>query len=455
MSNRPETLMALFAVQELGAVAIPLQGDLTFDELAYRINHSGGTVLVADDPIASVVRDRAVAELPHLELLVLDGPARGAATLADLVEAEPVDPVALLDHGSRDAALILYTSGSTGRPKGVVLGAGVFPSAGRAFVEHFGLRADDNYFLPLTMGHAIGALVAPAIATWAGAALTIVPKFSPSTFWRDVTQAGATISILFPAHLNLLMKTAESGPPTGTSSLRHVITHVWMEQFRTRFGVELSTVWGMTETGALCAGSEPGYRGQWPGYVGTPMHAVEIGVFDQAFRRLPPGQVGEIALRHDQVMLGYLDDPQATAATLVDGWIRSGDYGEVDGDGRLYFHGRLKNMIKRSGENISAEEVEDILNQHPDVVECLVFAVPDPIRTEEVAVVVVAPADLAPHALLDFAAERLSRLKLPRYVAVERQPLARLGNGKLDQLEIRRSFDAGSAWDRQSEGVAR
>ena len=461
LSNRPETLMLLFAVQELGAVAIPLQGELTFEELAFRITHSRGTVLVADGPVSGLVAGR-LREMPALRAVVLEEvPTQlgtGGATvgtLADLGAADPTAPPDLPGHSDRDPAMVLYTSGSTGRPKGVVLGAGVFPSAGRAFVEHFGLRESDGFFLPVTLGHAIGALVAPAIATWSGGSLTLVDRFSPSRFWEQVAETGATISILFPAHLNLLLETAASAPPKGATTMRHIITHVWMEPFRERFGVELSTVWGMTETGALCSGSEPGYRGQWEGYVGTPMAGVEIGVFDEDLRRLGPEEVGEIALRHDQVMLGYLDDPEATAATLVDGWVRSGDYGEVDAEGRLFFRGRLKNMIKRSGENVSPEEVENVLVEHPDVVECLVFGVPDPIRTEEVAAVVVTRTDVAPEAVLEFAGERLSRLKLPRYVVVDREPLARLGNGKIDRPGIKRGFDAAGAWDRQSTGAAR
>jgi acyl-CoA synthetase (AMP-forming)/AMP-acid ligase II len=460
MSNRAETLMLLFAVQELGAVAVPLQGELTVDELAFRIEHSGGVVLVADGAVGGSLVT-ALDRFPRLTAVVLDGVPPGVeAGRATVVELDALGRTAPLDpplpgYSDRDPALVLYTSGSTGRPKGVVLGAGVFPSAGRAFAEHFGITESDNYFLPLTMGHAIGALVAPAIATWTGGALTIVDRFSPSRFWQQVAEHEATVSILFPAHLNLLMETQQKAPPAGAIPMRHIITHVWMEAFRQRFGVELSTVWGMTETGALCSGSEPGYRGQWEGYVGTPMAGVEIGVFDESFTRLGPGDIGEIALRHDQVMLGYLDDPEATATTLVDGWIRSGDYGEVDEEGRLFFRGRLKNMIKRSGENISPEEVENVLIEHPDVVECLVFGVPDAIRTEEVAAVVVTRGAVAPEDVLEFAATRLTRLKLPRYLVVDSEPLARLGNGKIDRPGIKRGFHVQSAWDRQDTGAVR
>src|SRR5439155_18251265 len=117
---------------------------------------------------------------------------------------------------------------------------------------------------------------------------------------------------------------------------------------------------------------------------------VELQVVDDALRPLRAGATGEICLRHPHVMLGYLKSPDATAATLVDGWVRSGDLGYLDERGQLFFAGRLKNVIKRSGENISAEEVEAALDAHPGVAEALVFAVPDALRTEEVAAVVVA-----------------------------------------------------------------
>jgi crotonobetaine/carnitine-CoA ligase len=457
MSNRAETVMVRFALQELGAVAVPLPGELTLDELAYRVNHSGAGVLVADGTIASLAASGS-AGLPAVTTMVLDGPApppgvRGLS-LAELGAPGPLEPRQLPGHTDRDPAMVLYTSGSTGRPKGVVLGAGVLPSAGRAFAGQYGLTEDDNFILPLTMGHAIGAITAPAIATMAGATLSLMGRFRPSAFWTDVADNGATVSILFPAHLSLLMETAADAPRAGETGMRLIITHQWKEDFRQRFGIELALVWGMTETGALSTGSQPGYHGQWEGYVGHPMRGVEVGIFDDGFRRLGPGRTGEIALRHEQVMLGYLDDPEATAATLVDGWVRSGDYGTVDEAGRLFFRGRLKNMIKRSGENISAEEVQDALAGHPDVIECLVFGVPDRLRTEEVAAVAVTRDEVAPEEIIELASKRLSRLKLPRYLAIRREPLARLGNGKIDLTAIRRDFDVARAWDRLSPAPA-
>jgi crotonobetaine/carnitine-CoA ligase len=206
----------------------------------------------------------------------------------------------------------------------------------------------------------------------------------------------------------------------------------------------------MTETGAMSVGGEPGERGG-EGFVGPPMAGVEVQVVDDRLRPVPAGVAGEICLRHRHVMLEYLKNPEATAATLVDGWVRSGDLGVLDERGALHFAGRLKNVIKRAGENVSAEEVEAALEAQPGVVEALVVGVPDRLRTEEVGALVVARpgADLDPAELVEALAGRLARWKLPRYVVVGDRPLPRLGNGKIDRVGARRLLEPGRAWDRE------
>jgi acyl-CoA synthetase (AMP-forming)/AMP-acid ligase II len=236
-----------------------------------------------------------------------------------------------------------------------------------------------------------------------------------------------------------------------------VFTHAWHERFRQRFGTELKLCWGMTETGAISAGSEPGYAGDGPdGYIGPPWPLTEMAAFDDAGRRLPSGELGEIRLRHPHVMHGYLDDPESTAATFADGWVRSGDRGYIDERGHLVYLGRFKHVIKRSGENIGAEEVESVIDPLPGVAESLVFGVPDPIRTEEVmAVVVAAPgAALEPVVLTSAVAERLARWKVPRYVLVVEGPLPRLPNGKLNRVAARERYDPTDAWDRSAASAS-
>lgn len=450
LSNRPQTMIMLIALLQLGAVAVPLQGGLTFAELAFQIEHCEGTILIADDTVAATVLAR-IGELSAVTQVIADDSAAATTPLSALADGPPLAWRELPEHTDLSPALILYTSGSTGRPKGVVLPAGAFASAGAAFNDRFGFGPDDNYFLPLTMSHALGVVTAPAMAIMAGGSMTLADRFSPSRFWSQVARSGATVSILFPTHLNLLMETQDGAPSAGESCLRLVITHAWNERFRTRFGAELALVWGMTETGALCTGSEPGQRGDREGFVGTPMLGVHVRVCDQLRHSLGPGESGEICLHHPHAMLGYLKDPEATSRALVDGWVHSGDLGTLDDEGRLYYLGRIKNMIKRSGENISAEEVEDVFAALPGVRECVAFGVPDPIRSEEVALVVAVRAGTGAKTLLEQAGEKLVRWKLPRYLTTTDKALPRLGNGKVDRVTLRRDFDTKAAYDRERD----
>ena len=440
LSNRPETMIMLVAVLQLGAVGVPLQGGLTFAELAFQIEHCEATILIADDSVASTVVPR-LSELPSVRTVVED-----VTVLAD----GPALPWAdLPGHTDLSPALILYTSGSTGRPKGVVLPAGAFASAGEAFDDRFGFGEHDNYFLPLTMSHALGIVTAPAMTIMSGASITLADRFSPSQFWDQVAASQATASILFPTHLNLLMETDSGAPARGESTLRLVITHAWHERFNERFGAEIALVWGMTETGAMCTGSAPGVRSAREGFVGPPMVGVKVEIRDEYGQSVPTGDSGEICLHHPHAMLGYLKDPDATARALIDGWVHSGDLGTLDSDGILYYQGRIKNMIKRSGENISAEEVENAFANLPGVSECLVFGVPDPLRSEEVALVVTVREGVEAATLIGQASEKLVRWKLPRYVVTTPEPLPRLGNGKLDRPSLRRNFDPSTAYDRE------
>ncbi len=456
LTNRPEMVAVQFALQELGAVCIPLLQGLTLAELSYPLAHSGATHLVVDgDVAATLLPATGSGAFTRLTRVVVADeveapPGLSVERLGGLAEAEPLVPAPLLGHGRNALSLVLYTSGSTGRPKGVMVGAGSFADVGDAFADIFGLRSDDNFILPMPLAHAIGALTALGIAMHTGCSITLVDRFSPTAFWRQVIAARASTTILFPAHLNLLLEVDDGTPQPGEHPLRLVITHAFLRRFRERFGVPLATVWGMTETGAICTGSEPGYEGELgENYVGTPMRGAEVAVFDETFARLPAGATGEICLRHRAVMLGYLDQPDETAKTLVDGWIRSGDRGTVDEHGRVFFAGRFKNVIKRSGENISAEEVELALDRHPDVSECAVFGVADALRAEEVAaVVVVRPgAALTEITLRDSCRDALVRWKLPRYVVLRAEPLPRLGNGKIDRVGLAERFDPASAWD--------
>jgi acyl-CoA synthetase (AMP-forming)/AMP-acid ligase II len=453
MSTRPEAVATHLALGQLGAVCVVLVPGMPLDELMFPIVHSEARMMIADDPIASLVLDRREECASIEQLVVLGDPARPAAPgveiFHDLAQSSPLDHAPLpVDH-PQSLSHIVYTSGSTGRPKGVMLKAGSMYHCGLGYADLYAFGASDNYFNPLTFGHSLASIAALGIPMVTGGSVSLTPRFRPSKFWDEVEASEATISVLFPAHLNLLLEVDDGSIEKGSSTLRFVVTHSYIPAFVDRFGVELGMIWGMSET-LVCVGSDPGYRGELgPGYVGHPFAGGEVGIFDEQFNRLGPYQHGELCLRHPATMLGYLNDPEATAATLRDGWVRSGDRGYVDHTGRAFFAGRYKAMIKRSGENISAEEVETALVEHPDVSECVVVAVPDRLRTEEVGAVVVRRAGTKgdPASMRRACAERLVRWKLPRYILVLDEPLPRLGNGKIDRTSAAAMIDPEAVWD--------
>jgi crotonobetaine/carnitine-CoA ligase len=457
MTNRPETVQTQLALANVGAVCVCLVPELPFDELVFPIVHSEATTMIADDPIASLVGARR-EDCPDLKRLVVVGDSEASGVdekFEDLAASSPLEHAPLEDDDLQNLSHIVYTSGSTGRPKGVMAKAGCLYYVGLGYCDQYRFRSEDNYLIATTFGHSLASMAGLGIPMVTGGSASLVQRFRPSKFWGQVRDSQSTVSVLFPAHLNLLLEDDDGSVAKGSSSLRFVVTHTDIPAFRDRFGIELGTIWGMSET-LICAGSDPGYRGELgPGYVGRAFAGGELGIFNEQFERVGRYEYGELCMRHPQVMIGYLKDPEATAKTLKDGWIRSGDRGYMDHTGRTFFAGRYKAMIKRSGENVSAEEVEAALLEHPDVAECVVVAVPDRLRSEEVGAVVVrrAGTDADPADLREACSQRLVRWKLPRYILVRDEPLPRLGNGKIDRVGSASLIEPGTTWDVEAQGA--
>jgi crotonobetaine/carnitine-CoA ligase len=443
-----ELLRLQWALRKLGAVWVPAIPGSTHAEAAHVIRHSLAEVLVTDQAhwrvlqdgggLGSAVRpyltDGDEPEAPHLY-----GPSAPAVAEPPVPPGEhPDDPIA-----------IMYTSGSTSRPKGVLVKGRGFAAIGHSVADRLGVTVEDRWYGLLPLFHAGAFLVtAPAIAR--GGSIVLRPKFSRTAFWSDVRRHGTTVTFLMPAMMSMLLGEPPR-PDDADNPLRLASTHARNEPFARRFGVTLCTSWTSTETLGAGALSPPGFADSRPGVIGPVIpDDAEVKAVDENGRDLPPGEDGELCVRHPSVTPGYFRDPANTAAALRNGWMHTGDLGAVDDRGVVTYRGRIKNMIKRLGENVAGEEVELAFLEHEDVEECVVCGVPDPVRTEEVfATVVVRPgAAVTEPELAGWCRQRLSAWKVPRYIRLITEPFPRLANGKVDRRRVGATVDVTTAWDR-------
>jgi acyl-CoA synthetase (AMP-forming)/AMP-acid ligase II len=419
LENRPAFFLHWFALNALGASIVPLNPDLRQLELAYLIAHSE---MVAIAAIAA----------RHAELRA----AAGERDVAIFAPDAPPPPVPVPMSEPQGEAALLYTSGTTGQPKGCVLGDEYFLAAGRWYASLGGLAAlrpgVERMLTPLPLFH-MNALAYSAMAMLeTGGCLIPLDRFHPSDWWESVAQAGATVCHYLGVMPALLM-TRPSVPAERAHALRFGfgagVDGTLHAPFEARFGFPLIEAWAMTETGAgaVIAAHEA------PRHVGTQCFGRPAATIDCTIRRADgsvahPGEAGELLVRRagpaprHGFFRAYLKDPAATAKAWEGGWFHTGDVVRAGEDGSLHFIDRRRNVIRRSGENIAAVEVEAALRQHPAVAAVAIAAIADPLRGEEVFACIVAapghPADAAlAEAIAVWCLDRLAYYKAPGYIA--------------------------------------
>jgi len=413
LENRPSFFFYWLALNGLGCAVVPLSADLRPAELDYLVTHSEIVLAVTTE----AHRDRPCAAV--IEAGGTPPPAPRPAT-----DTRP--------DRTRECAL-LYTSGTTGRPKGCVLSNDYFLRAGEWYAAIGGLcdlHAGARLITPLPLTHMNAMAYSSMAMILTGGCIVQLDRFHPRTWWDTVRESEATI-----VHYLGVMPSMLLGAPPEPSDRDHRVRFGFgagvdrrhHATFETRFGFPLLEAWAMTETGAgavVIANREPRHIGT--NCFGRPEPAVET-------RILP--EDGELLVRAAGpdpcagFFTEYLKDPDATSTAWAGGWFHTGDIVRVGDDGEMYFVDRKKNVIRRSGENISAVEVESILRRHPAVAEAAVAAVPDELREEEVFACVVLRAPAADPAataadIVRSALEDLSYFKVPGWVCfVESLPL--------------------------------
>jgi crotonobetaine/carnitine-CoA ligase len=426
LENRPEFFFHYLALNALGCGIVPINPDYRHDELLYQMEHSEADLAVS---IAARVAD-------------LEAIARERTKPLPVVEADAV-PAALPRPGPAPRAgapgldtecSLLYTSGTTGRPKGCVLtnfyylnaGAWYRDLGGRLAIEH----GRDRFYNPLPLFHMNCQAVTATCAILTANCLILPERFSPTRWWRDIAATRATIvhylGVVPPLLLNQPEMPEERGHRVkfGFGAGVEPALH---ERFEKRFGFPLVEVWGMTETGRIYTDHrEP--RQITTRAFGRPLGGLEARVVDDADREVARGVEGELLVRwggaegpRHGFFAGYLKNADATADAWRGGWFHTGDVVRQADDGMLYFVDRKKNIIRRSGENIAAAEIEATLQAHDAVAQVAVLAVPDEIREEEVMACVVPMAGVAPdrelaERLLAWCLERLAYFKAPGWI---------------------------------------
>lgn len=467
LPNGPEIVYVIFALARLGAVAVPVNTAHRGEVLRHVLASSDSAMLIIDADYADRLAPLA-DRLPGLRRIVIQpsvGKHSGGETdgLPALL-GKPVIPWSeLLGHGAEqvradvafhDLQAIMYTSGTTGPSKGAMCSHALALTCAYDSLNYLD-RWGKTTYCPLPLFHAAGLWDGMMSALLSGGSIAIVDKFHASTFWDDVRRFDAAVAMsvfsMIPILLNREPKPDDRDHPLemfymGKSSLD--------EPLRERFGVRSVETYTSTEAG-IATGSP---YGEWKvGSCGTAHdERFEVAVVDERDREVGNGEPGELVLRPRQPFVlttGYYGAPDATVECFRNMWFHTGDRVWRDDDGYFYFLDRMKDSIRRRGENISAFDLECEVNLHPAVLECAAIGVPSELEEEDVKLAVVRRpgSRLDPEELIEFCQEKLPRHMVPRYLEFVDE-LPRTPTDKVAKYRLRAEGDHGiteSTWDRQ------
>ncbi|MFT6875765.1 MAG: crotonobetaine/carnitine-CoA ligase [Granulosicoccus sp.] len=434
-------LILWFAAARIGAVMMPTNTLASVDELTYLLGHSESRIAFTTAEYLSTM-EQCQSQLTGLDTIVLCDPY-SIEPATDSFESQlseyPVSPWKC-SACDTDTVAIMYTSGTTSKPKGVMVSHANYLAAGGTVADAIELKQDDRQFVVLPLFHGNAQYYSTMSALLRGASIALMDRFSASQYFDKCIEYGCTVASLFAAPMRMILAQPRV-PEHCDNRLRIVIyaqnlTCQQLKDWQQRFDAPLSQLWGMTETmGPPLMNPLRGERRNWT--VGKPIGDYEIALVNELGEAVASGQEGEIVVKGvpgKTLMAGYFKNPRATIDTLRNGWLYTGDNAIQDGEGYYRFVDRKKDMIKRSGENISAGEVENAVMQHPAVFECAVIGLPDALRDEAIVAVVVLNAGqhMTGSELIDFCAGKLAKFRVPSQVVFE-ESLPKTSVGKIQK----------------------
>jgi long-chain acyl-CoA synthetase len=439
LPNRPEFVASYYAVVRLGAIAVSLNVMLKRDEVKFILNDCEAKIVITTSELLAQVPD--LDDIPSVKkILCVNRADRAGVVALDTLVSSVTSRTPTADLGQDDGAAILYTSGTTGKPKGVLLSHGNLISNVGATIHHTKMTANDRLICYLPLFHCFGQNFIMNASAKSGATLVLHERFHPDEIFDSMRSNRVSMFFGVPAVYSRLLAvpriedyfrairycfTAAAPMPVSTA-----------RQWREAIGQIIYEGYGLTETSPFATYNHDSlYR---DGSVGTPITNVRVKIFDGEHRALPPGEIGEIAIKGPNVMQGYFRRPQETAEVIRDGWFLTGDIGKFDEDGYVYLVDRAKDMINVSGFKVWPREVEEVVLQHPGIAEIAVVGIADPVSGEAVKAfgVLKEGGKITEQELIEFCRTRMAVYKAPRSVefidALPKNPA-----GKILKRELR------------------
>ena len=471
LKNRMEFMLAMFGIMKLGALFVPINTELKGAFLQHQMRNAEPKAIFLDYDLRdafdavqggsdSLVASIYVAgEVPKERPEVLAGAP--ALTYDAFMAGDSAGREVLVDAKPEDIACIMYTSGTTGPSKGVLMPHAHCYQFGNGIVQNMGMTADDRQYICMPLFHAMGLLMQGISTLITGSQAYCIERFSPNTWLDDVRSYGATVTNALGVIPEFIFRTPETEHDLD-NKLRKVLAvplaAEWGEGMEKRFGFKFVQGYGMTEINLPCYTQDDDPL--VPGIAGHVLDDLfDVRVIDATTdAALPQGEIGEIAVRPKVPFVfnqGYFRMPEKTVEAWRNLWFHTSDAGYFDEQGRLYYADRIKDRIRRRGENISSFEIEQVINDYPQVIESAVVGikVEGAGGEDEVKAYIVTQGgeDIDNVALLDYCCIHIPRFAVPRYIeAVEE--VAKTATGKIQKEPLRQAGITNRTWDRESVG---
>jgi len=466
MPNIVPFILVWLGLAKRGAIQVPVNTAYRGSLLVHVVNDSAADTMIVESTFLERLADVA-GELQHLKrLIVLDQSGTGADLPPALAHMERLD-VSVLTSGAEtpresfpayhDLKAIMYTSGTTGPSKGVMITHAHAYTYAHGGIDLMELVPGDVYYAPLPLFHIAGQWACCYASIIAGSTAVVTERFSVERFWENAKRFNATVTFFLGAMANFLARQPEQPDDAEASIERALVVPMFPDvyDFGKRFGMKIKTTYGSTET---CSPHRIGWDDpNWKTCGKLLDEYFEARIVDENDEEVPNGTVGEFCIRGREpwlLMAGYWRHPEWTEKAWSNLWLHSGDAMWRDDDGYYYFADRVKDSIRRRGENISSMEVENEINLHPDVVECAVFPVPSEYLEDEVMATIVAKPGrtLDPVDLIRFLEPRMAHFMIPRYIDLV-EALPKTPTGKIQKFDLRDEGVTPTTWDREAAGV--